>query len=161
MFIVKRSPSSQERQGCSFSPSCLALFDPLDSGSSVHGILQARILEGVAMPSSRVSSLPRDQTQVSCTAGRFYAWDTREAPFSWFLFPYLGTGLGWGHVILSICAAEASTGHDILIPHFWVGRTTCHPQGMGPLPLCLHHTVCWHDLLPLFFLSKCRWSERL
>ena len=35
-------------------------------GSSVHGILQARILEQVAISSSRVSSLPRDQTHVSC-----------------------------------------------------------------------------------------------
>ena len=34
-------------------------------GSSVHGILQARILEWVAMPSSRGSSLPRDQTRIS------------------------------------------------------------------------------------------------
>ena len=42
--------------------------DPMDyspPGSSVHGLLQARILEGVAMPSSRGSSLPRDQTYVS------------------------------------------------------------------------------------------------
>ena len=36
------------------------------------GILQARILEWVAMPSSRGSSQLRDQTQVSCTAGRFF-----------------------------------------------------------------------------------------
>ena len=36
-------------------------------GSSVHGILQARILQWVAMPSSRGSSWPRDQTHVSCT----------------------------------------------------------------------------------------------
>ena len=41
-------------------------------GSSVHGILQARILEWVAIPSSRGSSQPRDQTQVSCIAGRFF-----------------------------------------------------------------------------------------
>ena len=84
MFIVKRPPSSQERQECSFSPSCPALFDPMDCsppGSSVHRILQARILEGVAMPSSRGSSPPRNQTRVSCIVGRFYAWDTREAPF--------------------------------------------------------------------------------
>ena len=47
------------------------LCDP--PGSSVHGILQARILEWVAMPSSRRSSQPRDQTQVSCTAGRLFA----------------------------------------------------------------------------------------
>ena len=38
-------------------------------GSSVHGILQARTLEWGAMPSSRGSSRPRDQTRISCTAG--------------------------------------------------------------------------------------------
>ena len=41
-------------------------------GSSVHGILRARILEWVAMPSFRRSSQPRDWTQVSCIAGRFF-----------------------------------------------------------------------------------------
>ena len=47
---------------------------------TVHGILQARILEGVALPFSRGSSQPRDQTQVSCIAGRFFtSWATREA----------------------------------------------------------------------------------
>ena len=51
-------------------------------GSSVHGIFQARILEWVAMPSSRGFSQPRDQTQVSCTAGGFFtSRDTREASF--------------------------------------------------------------------------------
>ena len=40
--------------------------------SSVHGILQARILEWVAMPFSRGSSPPRDQIQVSCIAGTFF-----------------------------------------------------------------------------------------
>ena len=50
---------------------CLTLMDPVDwspPGSSVHGILQATILEQVAMPSSRWSSQPRDQTSVSYTA---------------------------------------------------------------------------------------------
>ena len=54
---------------------CLTLCDPMDRsppGSSVHGILQARILEWVAIPFSKRSSRPRDQTQVSCTAGRFF-----------------------------------------------------------------------------------------
>ena len=43
-------------------------------GSSVHGILQVRILEWVVMPSSRGSSQPRDQTHVfgSCIAGGFF-----------------------------------------------------------------------------------------
>ena len=46
--------------------------DPMDyslPGSSVHGILQARILEWVAIPFSRGSSQPRDRAQVSCIAG--------------------------------------------------------------------------------------------
>ena len=52
-------------------------------GSSVHGILWARILEWVAIPFSRRSSQFRDQTWVSCIAGRFFTiWATREAPSS-------------------------------------------------------------------------------
>ena len=47
---------------------------------TVQGILQARILEWVAVPFSRESSQPRDQTQVSNIAGRFFtSWATREA----------------------------------------------------------------------------------
>ena len=53
----------------------LTLCDPVDCSppvSSVHGILQARILKWVAIPFSRGSSQPRDQTQVSRTAGGFF-----------------------------------------------------------------------------------------
>ena len=68
---------------CLLAQLCPTLCDPMNCsppGSSVHGILQARILEWVAMPSSRGSSQPRDQTQVSCTGGRFFTiWATREA----------------------------------------------------------------------------------
>ena len=47
---------------------------------TVHGILQARILEWVAIPFSRGSSQPRDQTQVSSiVGGLFTSWATREA----------------------------------------------------------------------------------
>ena len=49
---------------------CLTLCDPVDY--SVHGILQASILEWVAFPFSRGSSQPRDGTQVSHIAGRFF-----------------------------------------------------------------------------------------
>ena len=54
---------------------CPTLCNPTDHslpGSSVHGILQARILEWVAIPFSRGSSWPRDQTWVSRIAGRFF-----------------------------------------------------------------------------------------
>ena len=64
--------------------SCLTLCDHMDCcppGSSVHEILQARILEWVAISFSRGSSQPRNQTWVSCMAGRFFTiWVTREAP---------------------------------------------------------------------------------
>ena len=50
-------------------------------GSSVHGILQARILEWVATPSSRGSSQPRDPTHISCTAGRFFTTEPRGKLF--------------------------------------------------------------------------------
>ena len=55
--------------------SYLILCDPMDCsppGFSVHGILQARVLEWVAIPFSRGSSRSRDRTQVSHIAGRFF-----------------------------------------------------------------------------------------
>ena len=57
--------------------------DPMDCsspGSSVHGILQARILARVAISFFKGSAQPRNRTQVSCIAGRFFTdWATREA----------------------------------------------------------------------------------
>ena len=62
---------------------CPTLCDPLacsSQGSSVHGILQARILEWIALPFSVGSSQPGDWTQVSHIAGGFFTiWATREA----------------------------------------------------------------------------------
>ena len=62
--------------------SCLNLCNPMDRSppdSSVLGILQARILEWVAIPFSQGSSQPRDRTQVSHIAGRFFTvWATRK-----------------------------------------------------------------------------------
>ena len=58
----------------------LPSVDSSTPSSSIHGISQARILEWVAIPFSRGSSWPRDQTQVSCIAGGFFTiWATREA----------------------------------------------------------------------------------
>ena len=58
--------------------SCLTLCDPMDY--TVHGILQARILEWVAFPFSRGFFQPRDQTQVSQISSWFFnSWATREA----------------------------------------------------------------------------------
>ena len=85
-FITESLCWTTETERCSSATSacamqslqaCPTLHDPMGCsppGSSDHGILQARILEWVAMPSSRGSSWPRDQTQVSCSsciAGEF------------------------------------------------------------------------------------------
>ena len=61
---------------------CPTPWDPMDCrppGSSVHGMVQARILEWVAISFCKGSSQLRDQTQVSCIAGWFfYHWTTKE-----------------------------------------------------------------------------------
>ena len=63
--------------------SCLSLCDSMDYsplGSSVHGLFQARILEWIDIPFSRVSSWPKDRTCISCIAGRIFTiWAAREA----------------------------------------------------------------------------------
>ena len=62
--------------------SCPTLCDPMDH--TVHGILQARILEWVVSPFSRGSSQPRNWTQVPCIAGRlFSSWAAGEAQEYW------------------------------------------------------------------------------
>jgi len=58
------------------------LCDPMDY--TVHGILQAIILEWIAFPFSKGSSQPRDRTQISHIAGSFFtSWATREAQEYW------------------------------------------------------------------------------
>ena len=67
---------------CLVTQLCPILCDTMNCslpGSSVHGIPQAGILELVVIPLSRGSSWPRDQTWVSCIAGRFFTvWVTRD-----------------------------------------------------------------------------------
>ena len=67
---------------------CLTLCDPMEY--TVHGILQARMLEWVAVL-FRESSQPRDGTQVSCIAGGFFtSWATRETLkiLEWAAYPF-------------------------------------------------------------------------
>ena len=67
----------------SVAQSCPTLCHPMNcspAGFSVYGILQARILEWIAIPFSRGSSWPRDWTQVSCIAGSFFTiWTTGKS----------------------------------------------------------------------------------
>ena len=64
----------------------LTLCDPLDcnpSGSSVHGIFQARTQEWVAIPFSKGSTPPRDGTRVSRIAGGFFTNNHQESPYNY------------------------------------------------------------------------------
>ena len=76
-----QSPATLKRK-VKVAQSCPTLWDPRDY--TVHGILQARILQWITFPFSRGSPQPRDRTQVSLIAGRFFAsWATREAQEHW------------------------------------------------------------------------------
>ena len=70
-FQMKTMANSTLCTLCSGAQFCPTLWDPMNyspPGFSVHGILQARILEWVTMPSSRGSSQPRDQMCNSCVS---------------------------------------------------------------------------------------------
>ena len=79
-FLIYHMKSESE-----VAQSCPTLCDPMDCslpGSSIHGILQARVLDWVAISFSRRSpgDRPRDRTRVSRISGRhFTVWATREA----------------------------------------------------------------------------------
>ena len=85
-YMYSLNPNDSVGFICAKLPSHVRLCDPMDCsppGSSVHGILQARILEWVATLFSRGSSWP-GWTQVSCVAGEFFTiWATREVFFNW------------------------------------------------------------------------------
>ena len=92
---------------------CLTLCNPMDCsppGSSVHGIFQARILEGVARPSSRGSSPPTDWAWVSCVsciAGGFFTTELLEKA------PDSSQGCskccvtGGAHILVFVCGATS------------------------------------------------------
>ena len=87
-----------------------------DSFYTVHGILQARILEWVAVPFSRGSSQPRGQTQVSCIAGvLFTSWATREDQEYWSGLP--GPGIEPGSPALQANSLPAELPGNPLYMH--------------------------------------------
>ena len=69
-FLEKITKILKYSQLVKIPQSCPTLCDPMDY--IVLAILQARVLEWIIIPFSKGSSQPRDQTQVSCTTGRFF-----------------------------------------------------------------------------------------
>ena len=121
---------------------CPTLWDLIDcnlTGFSVHGILQARILEWVAIPFSRGSSQPRNQTEVSCIAGRFFTnWALMEALVS-DIQHCSSVGEGNGTPLQYSClenlmdgGAWRTTVHGSLrVGHDWVTSLSCIGEGNG------------------------------
>ena len=125
---------------------CLTLYDPMDCsppGSSVHGILQARILEWVATSFSRGPSRPRDQTQVSCIAGRFFTAEPPEKP------PQSVQSLS--HVGIFASPGTAARQASLSITSFWSSLTLMSIESVMPS----NHLILCHPflLLPSIFPS--------
>ena len=127
------------------------LCNPLDYSppvSSVHGILQARILEWVAIPSSKVSSQSGDQTQVSyislALAGRFFTTSTSwEASYTWLASPIISINHQNGVLFFFLTKDEPTLTHHnhpqsigYLRVHRWCG--TFHGLDKGTM-MCIHH----------------------
>ena len=92
---------------------CPTLCDPMDCSppdSSVCGILQARILEWIAIYFSRRSSWPRDWTQISCIAGRFFTiWAIVKSTIFSFIKRNLKQGSCFIHPLISHSAWNYAT----------------------------------------------------
>ena len=131
--------------------SCLILCDPVDCsppGSSVHGILQERILEWVVIPFSRGSSWLKDQTWVSCTASRFFTiWTTRKAEIRAKVEKSQNGGLFYKFPSLCILScSHRGLGFSLLC--FW------EPQILNPF------FMSSQSLLKNFYLVSCFWKFR-
>ena len=84
--VLCYTPEVKKWREVKVAQSCPTLCDPMEY--TVHGILQARILEWVAFPFSRGSSQPRDRTQVSWIADRFFTSSATRESIHPKLIPY-------------------------------------------------------------------------
>ena len=101
-------------------------------GSSVHGILQAKIRQWATISFSRGSSRLRDWIRVSCVAGRcFTIWATREAPEvgrkwpNWALMPSPSACRALAHLVTTVCSPTNCVPWEHLVlprqlTYFWV-----------------------------------------
>ena len=99
---------------CVLAAQLCLICDPLDCsppGSSIHGILQARTLEWVAMPSSRGSSQPKDWTWVSCIAGGFFTL----YPLTIIISSNWGAPISWSTIKLEVGEIKSRTSYFKLV----------------------------------------------
>ena len=131
-------PTNCLQCACVLTLLCPTLYNPMDCslpGSSVHGILSARILEWGAMSSSRGSSQPRDPTQVSHITGWFStSWATREALQDlcryqnlWILKSFIENG-----VINTVCPLYPRMQNSLMQRTNCTGQDSSHHQSYPP-----------------------------
>ena len=148
--------------------SCLIACDPQDCsppGSSVHGILQTRIQEWVAMPCSRGSSSPRDQTQLSSIAGRVFKaflsyaqWSiplnhlVRLGFFFWLAWESQG---GWATCLITFSGKQTLTRFYFLIPEvIWRYLLLSCLHDPPPGSASIRGNACDSRLLLMLLLSS-------
>ena len=146
---------------CSATQSCPTLCDPMDfnpPGSSVHGILQAKILRWVAISFSRASSPPRDRTRVPWIAGWFFTTEPlqhRSGPVFKSRLLYLGIvqiSSSLNHLIFC-CLPVVSTRASSLFSSDIVACGLSNSQSGRLRPLTLLHNLAGRELprsQPLF-----------
>ena len=124
-------------------------------GFSIHRILQARILEWIAIPFSRGSSWPVDQTQLSCIAGRFFTvWVAREASKD------IKCACSISHVQLCNPMVEPTR---LLCPWNFLGKNTgvgCHFLLQGNFPIQGSNTGLLHCRQILYHLKPPRKPQK-
>ena len=129
---------------------CPTLCNPTDCNppdSSVHGILQARILEWIAIPFSGVSSQPRDWTRVSCIASRFFTSEPPGKPiilYTWWLKPSLFNDKSMLLLFPQLCLGLSLVAQIVMnLPAMW--ETQVRSQGLeDPLE---EETVTYSSIL--------------
>ena len=109
---------------CLVTQSRPTFCDPMECrppGFSLHGALQTRILEWVAMPSSRGSSRPRDGSQATHTAGKFFtSWATGGSPQAYLFFSELCSI--WPCLLCFFCQENFTKCYivELISSFFWV-----------------------------------------
>ena len=136
-------------------PTLCDLMDCSLPGSSIHRILQARILEWVAISFSRGSSWPRDRTRVSCIAGRFFTvWATREA---YQFLTLVNRPLPWNLSKINLCLFNKSK-QLFFFKETTLVRSDWHVKSFTYI-MCITRTV-WADQLVLLKYHKEQWIKQ-
>ena len=154
---------------CLVAQLCPTLCDPMDCnppGFSVHGILQARILEWVAISRGfsppRASSRPRDWTQVSCIAGGFFtSWATMGAPWDWIPF-YMFMALWVCSSVKGLFIDSLAHSSDVcLFPVDLEGFSLCPGSLSSASWMCCNISLHYVAYLFIFVIVFFSWTEVL